>query len=51
MAKAEQALQRPSGFAKEVGGWPRPWGLGQGLGGVAIAVRGNPNPNPKALGE
>ena len=30
-------------MAKAVGAWPRPWGRGQGLEGVAKAMRANPN--------
>ena len=35
-----------------MGVWPRPLGLGHGLGGVVKSVRANPNPNPntKAVG-
>ena len=41
-------------MVKAVGTRQRPWGRGQGLGGVAKAVRANTNPNPipnlKAVG-
>ena len=37
-------------MAIAVGVWPRPWGRGKGLGGVAKSVRAIPNPNPKVVG-